>query len=96
MSETREALEAFARAAENLDDATPDRADIWEHPAAMCITAGDLRKAARAFSALSARDERAEERERCARVAECFREDEGPVAFRIAAAIRAGGNDGPR
>lgn len=46
-----EALEAvakaarpFAIAADDLNDETQDRSEIWEMPAAMSITAGDLRR----------------------------------------------------
>ena len=44
-----EALEPFAEAANNLDD-EPDGAELWEHPAAIVLTAGDLRKAAAALA----------------------------------------------
>lgn len=37
-------LEPFAAAANDLDDQTENRSEIWELPAAMGITAGDLRK----------------------------------------------------
>jgi hypothetical protein len=46
-----EALKPFAEAADNLDDAHNDRFDIWESGAAMSITAGDLRRAAKAYAA---------------------------------------------
>lgn len=44
-----EALEAglrpFADAAENIEDTQRDTSEVWEHPAALCITLGDLRRA---------------------------------------------------
>jgi hypothetical protein len=40
----REALEPFASAACDLDN-EPDRVDMWEHPVAMNVTAGDFRRA---------------------------------------------------
>lgn len=39
------ALLPFVEAALCLDNPQPDHMEIWEHPAAMCITAGDLRRA---------------------------------------------------
>lgn len=41
----KEVLRPFAEAAECLDNPNPDNMEIWEHSAAMCITAGDLRRA---------------------------------------------------
>lgn len=41
----REALKPFALAADDLDDQHGERSDIWEAPAAMSITAGNLRAA---------------------------------------------------
>lgn len=41
----RVALQPFADATADLDDGTPDHAEIWEMPCAMSIQAGDLRKA---------------------------------------------------
>lgn len=43
-----EALEPFAEAADDLDDNAQDQHDIWEHPASMNITIGNLRAARRA------------------------------------------------
>lgn len=40
------ALKPFAEAAESIDDDVPDRAEMWEHPASMQVTAGDFRRAA--------------------------------------------------
>lgn len=42
----RAALAPFADAVENLADGHRDTSEIWESPAAMSITAGDLRRAA--------------------------------------------------
>lgn len=39
------ALKPFAEAADNLMDGHRDTSEIWESPAAMSITAGDLRRA---------------------------------------------------
>jgi hypothetical protein len=39
------ALKPFAGAADDIDDTTPDRVDMWENPAAMNVTAGDFRRA---------------------------------------------------
>lgn len=39
----RAALKPFADAVEDLDDNHTDDGDLWESPAAMNITAGDLR-----------------------------------------------------
>jgi hypothetical protein len=39
------ALAPFAEAAECIDNPERDEVEIWEHPAAMCITIGDLRRA---------------------------------------------------
>lgn len=47
----RDALEPFREAAACLDNPNPDNMEIWEHSAAMCITAGDLRRARKALSA---------------------------------------------
>lgn len=44
------ALRPFAEAAENLDESDLDRYSIWEHPAAMCITVGNLRAAKKALA----------------------------------------------
>ena len=52
LREAREALEPFADAASDLDDKDRDDRDIWEHPTAGNITAGDLRKAAQLVSNL--------------------------------------------
>jgi len=41
----KEALKPFAEAAESIDDTVPDRAEMWEAPAAMETTAGDFRRA---------------------------------------------------
>jgi hypothetical protein len=46
--EAREALKPFADAADSLGEDHDDGADIWESPAAMCVTAGDLRRARKA------------------------------------------------
>jgi len=48
LKEARGLLEPFAHAAPDLDDETGDHEHIWEQPAAMSISAGNLR-AARAF-----------------------------------------------
>ena len=40
----RAALEPFASAACDLDN-EPDRVEMWEHPVAMNVTAGDFRRA---------------------------------------------------
>ena len=45
LEKARSALEPFAEAVENLDDAHRDSSSIWESSAAMSITAGDLRRA---------------------------------------------------
>jgi hypothetical protein len=45
----REALKPFAEAAESIDDTVPDRAEMWEAPAAMETTAGDFRRARQAL-----------------------------------------------
>jgi hypothetical protein len=45
-----EALKPFALAAEDLDERTHDWSEVWEMPAAMGITAGDLRNAARVYA----------------------------------------------
>lgn len=39
------ALRPFAEAADDLDDDAKDRHEIWENPAAMSITCGDIRRA---------------------------------------------------
>jgi hypothetical protein len=41
-----EALKPFAQAADDLDESDRDEAHLWEHPAAMNITVGNLRRAA--------------------------------------------------
>lgn len=46
VEEMRELLRPFADAADDLDDKHRDGSEIWEAPAAMSITAGDLRRAA--------------------------------------------------
>lgn len=43
----RAALKPFAEAADSLDDEHKDGGDIWESAAAMTITPGDLRSAAK-------------------------------------------------
>jgi hypothetical protein len=43
------ALKPFADAAESIDDTVPDRAEMWEAPAAMETTAGDFRRARQAL-----------------------------------------------
>ena len=45
----KEALKPFAEAAESIDDTVPDRAEMWEAPAAMETTAGDFRRARQAL-----------------------------------------------
>lgn len=40
-----EALRPIAEAADSVEDDVPDRAEMWENPAAMQITAGNLRAA---------------------------------------------------
>jgi len=47
-AEMREALKPFAEADGDLEGV--DRADIWEHPAALIITIGDLRAARAAIA----------------------------------------------
>lgn len=46
IDEMREVLASFAVAADDLDENHHEKADIWEAPAALNITAGDLRRAA--------------------------------------------------
>jgi hypothetical protein len=50
----RDALRPFAEAADDLDEDHIDKWEIWESPAAMSLTAGDLRKAR---AALGERDQ---------------------------------------
>ena len=50
----RQALAPFALAAADLEDETRDSSEIWELPAAMSITAGDLRRAASALARIDA------------------------------------------
>jgi hypothetical protein len=47
LAELEEGLEPFAGAAECIEDTTPDGTDMWEHPAAMSVTAADFRRARR-------------------------------------------------
>ena len=51
----RDALEPFAAASNDIDDTMRDSSDIWEHPAAICITAGDMRRARAALARLARR-----------------------------------------
>lgn len=44
LAETLALLNPFVEAADDLDDRTRDDSNIWELPAAMSITAGDLRR----------------------------------------------------
>jgi len=46
----KEALEPFAKAADNLDDSDHDPHSLWESPEAMMLTVGDLRRARQALS----------------------------------------------
>lgn len=55
IAELEGALEPFAEAADNLDDEA-DGAELWEHPAAIVLTAGHLRKAAAALATLKGAD----------------------------------------
>ncbi len=41
----REGLLPFAEAADDIDDVSRDADHMWEHPAAMSVTAGDFRRA---------------------------------------------------
>lgn len=45
----KQALRPFAEAADSIDDTVPDRAEMWESPAAMETTAGDFRRARQAL-----------------------------------------------
>lgn len=45
----REALGPFAKAAEDLDDTTPDRCSMWEHHVSIDVEAGDFRRARQAL-----------------------------------------------
>lgn len=45
-------LQPFALAADDLDERTLDRSDIWEMSCAMNISAGDLRRAKEVYDAL--------------------------------------------
>lgn len=45
----KQALRPFAEAADSIDDTVPDRAEMWESPAAMETTAGDFRRARNAL-----------------------------------------------
>lgn len=45
-----EAIKPFAEAVDNLNDDHPDGSHIWESPAAMSLTAGDLRRALAALT----------------------------------------------
>jgi hypothetical protein len=46
----REALEPFARAAEDVDEVDDDRREMWEHPASLSVTVADFRRAHKALS----------------------------------------------
>lgn len=52
IEKARVALGPFAAAVDNLEADTRDTSEIWESPAAMSITAGDLRRAADALKAM--------------------------------------------
>ncbi len=56
-TDLRAALAPFAAAADDLDDAHSDNNGIWEAPAAMSITAGDLRHAASLLDALTEQED---------------------------------------